>query len=78
MALLVVAVLYGLARLAMGLVDDRTPLVVNLGWAWYDLLALSVVVEALCYRPATEETASGALEPAPAGEVRGRAGASRA
>jgi cellulose synthase (UDP-forming) len=78
MALLVVAAAFGLARLTMGLVDDHTPLLVNLGWACYDLLALSAVVDAWAHRPASEADASGAKEPVLAGDLRGRVGASRA
>jgi cellulose synthase (UDP-forming) len=51
-ALLAVAVLVGLGRLAFG-VDraDVVPVVVNVLWALYDIAALSVIFGALAYRP---------------------------
>jgi len=51
MVLLVAAIVVGLVRLAFGVTDDRVPVLVNIGWALYDLAALSVVLRAALYAP---------------------------
>ncbi|MBI3967044.1 MAG: glycosyltransferase [Chloroflexi bacterium] len=77
MALLVAASVYGLARLTLGLTDEGVPILVNVFWACYDLLALSVVLDAASYQP--EEVAVEAeppVAPGPSiGDIHGRAGA---
>lgn len=55
MALLAVAVIVGLGRLALGLNDDGVPILVNVLWAIYDLVALSVVLDATFYGPAEND-----------------------
>src|SRR5215212_7297803 len=52
MVALVIAILFGLGRLALGIHDDGLPIVVNVLWALYSLVALSVVLDAALYRPA--------------------------
>jgi cellulose synthase (UDP-forming) len=57
-ALLWLGVAVGLAKLAMGLVDDAVPVAVNVLWALYDIAILGVLVRAILYRaPAPEATA---------------------
>ncbi|HEU5431750.1 MAG TPA: glycosyltransferase, partial [Thermomicrobiales bacterium] len=53
---LAVAVAVGLVKLALGDIDDRVPITINILWALYDLLALSVVIWALARRPAATAT----------------------
>jgi cellulose synthase (UDP-forming) len=57
---LTVAVAVGLAKLAVGDVDDRVPITINILWALYDLLALSVVIWALARRSAAAPAATAA------------------
>jgi cellulose synthase (UDP-forming) len=74
---LVLAVLYGLVRLALGLNGDTVSVVVNVAWACYDLVMLSAVVRAARYVPPEEPSASDA-DGQSAAEAHGRvmAGAS--
>jgi anti-sigma B factor antagonist len=67
-AALTVAVAVGLVKLIVGDVDDRLPITINILWALYDLLALSVVVWALARRTAPVAVAPvrGGARPAPA------------
>jgi cellulose synthase (UDP-forming) len=51
MVLLAGACVFGLARLALGLTDDGLPIIVNIFWACYDLVMLSVVLDAATYQP---------------------------
>jgi cellulose synthase (UDP-forming) len=51
MVALVLAVLYALVRLALGLNDDVFPVLVNVAWVGYDLVMLSAVVGAARYVP---------------------------
>ncbi len=51
MAALVAAVIYGLARLALGLANDRLSITVNVAWALYDLVMLSAIIGAALYEP---------------------------
>jgi cellulose synthase (UDP-forming) len=55
MVLLVVAIVIGLGRLAIGANEDGLPIVINVLWAIYDLVALSAVLDATFYRPRDEE-----------------------
>ncbi len=71
MVLLVVAIVFGLGRLALGVHDDGVPIVINVLWALYDLAALSVVLDAAFYSPA-EDAAAVPLDSA--ASVHGRAG----
>ena len=50
MALLMMASLYGLARLALGLTTDGVPVLVNVFWACYDVAMLGVVLGAVSIR----------------------------
>lgn len=51
MAALAAALVYGLVRLALGLVDDSVATLVNVAWGVYDLVMLSAVIEAARYQP---------------------------
>lgn len=51
MVLLVAAILVGLGRVAFGWTDDVGPVWINVAWASYDLVLLSVVVVAAGHRP---------------------------
>jgi cellulose synthase (UDP-forming) len=44
-------VIVGLLRLALGTLVDAGPTLVNVTWACYDLLVLSVVLDAALYDP---------------------------
>jgi cellulose synthase (UDP-forming) len=50
-ALLAAAILIGLLRLVLGVTDDIGPTLINVGWALYDVLLMSVVLEAAFYDP---------------------------
>jgi cellulose synthase (UDP-forming) len=50
MGLLVVAILAGLVRLAVGAVDSAAGVAVNIVWAVFDLVVLSVIIDAVMYR----------------------------
>ncbi len=54
MALLAFAVVFGLTQLALGWRNDGLPVLVNVFWAVYDLVMLSVVIDAATYQPAEE------------------------
>jgi cellulose synthase (UDP-forming) len=71
MGALLVAIAVGLGRLAFGVHEDGLPVVVNVLWAIYDLVALSVLLDAVFYRPPADEEA---LPPDSAASVHGRAG----
>ena len=58
MALLAGAVIFGLGRLALGLTTNGAPILVNVFWAVYELVMLSVVLDALVYAPETSRTVS--------------------
>lgn len=51
MVALVGAVMLGLTRLALGATDDGLPILINTFWAIYDIIALSVVLDAATYQP---------------------------
>ncbi|MCC6790828.1 MAG: cellulose synthase, partial [Thermomicrobiales bacterium] len=55
MALLAVAIVVGLAKLALGIASDEVPIIVNIAWATYDLVMLSVVLDAVTYAPPADE-----------------------
>ena len=57
MAALVAAVVVGLVRLAVGDTTEGGAIMLNVAWAVYDLVALSVVVDAALYRGFEEEGA---------------------
>ncbi len=73
MTLLVVASLWGLARLALGQADDPTAVLINVGWAAYDLAALSILLVAATWQPDSADDV-----PTPAAtsvaDIRGRVG----
>jgi cellulose synthase (UDP-forming) len=54
MGLLLGAIVIGFARLALGWTPDAVPVLINVFWAAYSLVMLSVVIEAATYRPAVE------------------------
>jgi cellulose synthase (UDP-forming) len=56
MGILCFAIVWGLARLALGFTDQAIPILVNVFWACYDLVALSAVLDAATYQPAPEES----------------------
>jgi cellulose synthase (UDP-forming) len=53
MLVLFIAVIFGLTRLTLGLTDQALPIVINIYWAVYNLIALSVILVAASYRPVT-------------------------
>lgn len=55
MALLAIAIVVGLGQLALGWRNDGLPVVVNVFWAVYDLVMLSVVIDAAMYQPTEEQ-----------------------
>lgn len=55
MAVLVIAIIVGLGQLALGWRSDGLPVVVNVFWAVYDLVMLSVVIDAAMYQPTEEQ-----------------------
>jgi cellulose synthase (UDP-forming) len=63
MALLAGALGLALARLALGIVDDGLPLLINAFWAGYDLVALSAVLDAVTYQPPAEAEAEEPVAP---------------
>lgn len=66
MGLITVAMVYGLARLALGLTDETVPILVNIFWSCYNLLMLSVVLEAATYQPPDDASS---VPPAPPGSL---------
>jgi len=60
-ALLSLAMVVGVAKLALGMVEDAVPVVVNIVWAAYDIAVLSVIFGALAFRP--ERAAASAETP---------------
>ena len=67
------AVVYGLARLLLGLAEDPFAVLVNIFWACYDLLLLGVVLVAARYNAGTATVApTVATVPATAAEAHGR------
>ncbi|WP_298816306.1 glycosyltransferase family 2 protein [Chloroflexus sp.] len=55
MALLAVSIVIGLGQLALGWRNDGLPVLVNVFWAVYDLIMLSVVIDAAMYQPSEEQ-----------------------
>jgi cellulose synthase (UDP-forming) len=55
MALLTLSAIWGLTRLALGVQTDGIPTLVNVFWIGYDLLMLSVVIDAALYQPEEQE-----------------------
>jgi cellulose synthase (UDP-forming) len=55
MALLALAAAWGLKRLALGWQIEGVPTLVNVFWIVYDLLMLSVVIDAALYQPDEQE-----------------------
>ncbi|MCS6842678.1 MAG: glycosyltransferase [Roseiflexus sp.] len=55
MVLLTLAAIWGLTRLALGIQTDGIPTLVNVFWIGYDLLMLSVVIDAALYQPEERE-----------------------
>jgi cellulose synthase (UDP-forming) len=79
MGLLVAACLFGLGRLAFGYSGEVVAILVNVFWACYSLMMLSVVLDAATYQPPEDEPenpgdSSPPLAPAAASEGRGRIG----
>jgi len=60
MVCLIIAMIVGLGKLALGLSSDGVPILINVGWAAYDLVALSAVLDAATYQPERESPADGA------------------
>jgi cellulose synthase (UDP-forming) len=55
MVLITVAIGVGLSQLALGWRSDGMPVLVNVFWAVYDLIMLSVVIDAALYQPPEEQ-----------------------
>lgn len=58
MGLITVAILYGLIRLVLGLTDEVLSVLVNVFWSCYNLVMLSVVIQAATYAPPAGENGS--------------------
>lgn len=56
MALLAAGIVVGLLRLATGATTSVAGIYINVGWALYDLVVFSVIIDAVLYRGAEEET----------------------
>jgi cellulose synthase (UDP-forming) len=65
MALLIIGVLVGLARLALGLGGTAIGVAVNSLWIVYDLAALAVLIPALRYQPAEAADCAATTGPRP-------------
>ena len=52
--LLVAAIVVGLLKLAVGIASDGIPVMINVFWACYDIVSLSVVIDAATYQPPAE------------------------
>ncbi|MGB9739426.1 glycosyltransferase [Chloroflexus sp.] len=55
MILLAVSIVVGLLQLTLGWRNDGLPVLVNIFWAVYDLIMLSVVIDAALYQPTEEQ-----------------------
>jgi cellulose synthase (UDP-forming) len=75
MAALLISLVIGLLKLALGLTSDEVPIVVNALWAIYDLIALSVILRAVTYQPPEEEVIPATV--LTIADAHGRAGAGR-
>jgi cellulose synthase (UDP-forming) len=73
-ALLIIASIYGGARLLLGDSDDVVAILINISWSIYDLLVLSILLVAVRYRPDDHDTTAGALPAESIALERGRAG----
>lgn len=56
MALTALAIVVGLGRMALGMVEEPGPILVNVFWGCYNLVMLSVVVEAATYQPPEDDS----------------------
>jgi cellulose synthase (UDP-forming) len=54
MGLLVLAAIWGLGKLALGLTEEGWPIVINVAWIAYDLVMLSAVLDAATFQPDPE------------------------
>jgi cellulose synthase (UDP-forming) len=73
MALLVAASVWGLGRVALGRAEDPVAVAINVGWAAYDLAALSILLVAATWRP--NATGDAGNKPVTTvADIRGRAG----
>jgi cellulose synthase (UDP-forming) len=81
MGLLVLASVWGLLRLSLGWTSDGGPILANVFWSCYDLVCLSVILEAITYQPEDEDTETALSLPtdpqASSAGLFGRAGAGR-
>jgi cellulose synthase (UDP-forming) len=50
MVVLALGVIWGLGKIAFGATEDQVSILINVAWAIYDLIMLSVVLGALTYR----------------------------
>ena len=75
MGLLLVAAAWGLSRVALGQTDKPAAILVNVAWAVYDLVILSVVLDAVTYQPSDEDATVSTGTQAGAAMLRGRAAA---
>jgi cellulose synthase (UDP-forming) len=57
MGLIVVSIVYGSVRLALGMTDDVAAFLVNVFWSGYNVVMLSVVIVAATYAPPSDEAA---------------------
>jgi cellulose synthase (UDP-forming) len=59
MGLIVAAMIYGVARLLLGYTDEVLPVLINVFWSIYNLVMLSVVIQAATYSPPDDAAGSG-------------------
>lgn len=62
MGITALAVVVGLGQLALGMIDEPIPILVNVFWACYNLVMLSVVIEAATYQPPDEESPASQID----------------
>lgn len=72
MVLIIVSIAWGLGRLALGYVTNGLPLLINVAWACYSLVALSAVIDAATYEP--DEAPAVGEETVTAATMSGRVG----
>jgi hypothetical protein len=76
--LLNITIIWGLGRLALGLTEAGLPILVNVFWACYDLVALSIVLRAATYHPDVTDSPLPTEPATTMAEFHGRPGAGQA
>jgi cellulose synthase (UDP-forming) len=78
LVLLNIAIIWGLGHLVLGQTEAGLPILVNVFWACYDLVALSVVLRAATYHPDVTESPLPTEPATTMAEFHGRPGAGQA